>query len=502
MKSYITLIGLCIALILSACDKSGLPSSEEENEPTGNIDKGIPEGYFVVNFSANTPFTRGAVNTQDSRIQSLRYILYKSTGEFVKEKLIFFNNGTSTLWPLPAQRDTLPKGSYRAVFLGNTEKTQFPYATPASPTNYTDILLNYTTTYANARIALPYAEFKDNSEFYWANVTFSDATPTPYILLQRIIGFMNVHRNFVDARVALDALLNNIVTQLHYKDLLQTTAKGILTTEVKRVIGEKVPAITIGLLGGIDAIANPIINNLVNPVVDTLYKRLLRGLTDQIGLALQANENQNGLLGVLGELLNPWEFSQAHTAIVTINDFPKTIDFDLQVRDKYTGLHNFRYDFTNDAFFAQKTLYIKNFSGLFDIREINVIKQGLISGVVFDGIVDGSLLLDGAFIDIKDPLVYTPLANRRYKADYSFIDLGLKSYTAQTDGNHNLTVSVQLTEIANIDGLLGGIPILNTILSLILSPLKLIKVEVPLNLPLLGIDNLSLSGGWSTPTSY
>ena len=313
---------------------------------------------------------------------------------------------------------------------------------------------------------------------------------------------MNVHRNFVDARVALNALLNNIVTQLHYKDLLQTTARGILTTEIKRIIGEKVPTLTINLLGGIDVIANPIINNLVGPVVDTLNKRLLRGLTDKIGLALQANENQNGLLGVLGELLNPWEFSQAHTAIVTINNFPKTIDFDLKVWDKYTGLHKFRYDFTNDAFFAQKCLYIKNFSGLFDIREINVIKQGLVSGVVFDGIVDGPLLLDGAFIDIKDPLVYTPLANRRYKADYSFIDLGLKSYTAQTDGNHNLTVSVQLTEIANIDGLLGGIPILNTILNLVLSPLKLIVVEVPLNLPLLGIDNLSLSGGWSTPTSY
>lgn len=502
MKLQLSIIGLFFLLLFIACDKPEQTFPENETETPENSYKEIPEGYFVVNFSNFAPPTRAAINGSDTRIQSLRYILYKSTGEYVKERLIFSNNGTTTAWPLPAQRDTLPKGSYRAVFLGNTEKTQFPYATSSTSVGYSDILLNYQTTYANARIALPNAEFKDNSEYYWANVTFSNTAPNPYVLLQRIIGMENVHRNLVDAREALDSLLNNIVDQLHYKNVLQTTARGILTTEVKRVVGEAVPAITITLLGGVDAIANPIIDKLINPVVDTLYKRLLRGLTDKIGLALQANENQNGLLGVLGELLNPWEFSQAQTAIVTINDFPKTIDFDLKVWDKYSGLHKFRYDFVNDAFFAQKCLYIKNFSGLFDIRDINVIKQGLISGVVFDGIVDGPLLLNGAFIDITDPLAYTPPANRRYKFNYSFVDLGLKSYTAQTDGNHNLTVSVQLAEIANLDGLLGGIPILNTILNLLLSPLKLIKVEVPLNLPLLGIDNLSLSGGWSTATAY
>lgn len=124
------------------------------------------------------------------------------------------------------------------------------------------------------------------------------------------------------------------------------------------------------------------------------------------------------------------------------------------------------------------------------------------SGVVFDGIVDSPLLLNGAFIDINDPLSYNVPANRRYKADYSLLDLGLKSYTQQTDGNHSLSVTVQLTEIANINGILGGLPILNTILNLILSPIKNITISVPLNLPLLGVDNLKLSGGWSTPTSY
>lgn len=69
-------------------------------------------------------------------------------------------------------------------------------------------------------------------------------------------------------------------------------------------------------------------------------------------------------------------------------------------------------------------------------------------------------------------------------------------------GNHSLSVSVQLGQIANIDGILGGIPILGTILNLVLSPIKNITITTPLNLPLLGVDNLSLTGSWNTPTAY
>lgn len=90
----------------------------------------------------------------------------------------------------------------------------------------------------------------------------------------------------------------------------------------------------------------------------------------------------------------------------------------------------------------------------------------------------------------------------RYKADYSFVDLGLKSYTQQTDGNHSLTLSVKLGNIANIDGILGGIPLLGAILGTVLTPIKNITVSVPVNLPLLGVDNLQLSGSWSAVTSY
>lgn len=502
MKIDLNIIGLSILLLLAGCGKPEYELSPEPVVPEENT-VSVPEGYFVVSFNGFLPESRAGIDKNDTRVQTLRYILYDAAGNYVRERVILNTGGTAVKWPLPVTfRDTLPLGSYRAVFLGNVEKTLFPYANSNATVNYSDVLLNYTAKYTDARIYLPNAEFKDNTEYYWANVTFSNGSNAPYVLLQRIIGMMNVHRNVVDAQTALNKLENNIVTQVGYKNILKTTAQGILTTEVRKIVGNQVPELILLGLGGLDAVVNPVVAALVQPVTDTLYNRLLKGLTNQIGLALSANENQNGLLGVLGELLNPWEFSQAHTAIVDIKDFPKSVDFDLMVKEKYTGVHHFRYDFTSDAFFAQKCLYIKGFSGQFNIRNVNVIKQGLVSGVVFDGIVDGPLLLNGTFVDIRDSLVYTPAVNRRYKADYSFVDLGLTSYQQQTDGNHSLTVSVQLLEIGNINGLLGGLSILNTILNFVLNPIKNITVSTPLNLPLLGVSNLKLSGGWNVSAPY
>lgn len=116
MKLHLTLIGLLALLLLSGCGKTELLPSEDDPEFTPVPDADIPEGYFVVTFSGFSPDSRAAINDTTSRVQSLRYILYKSTGEFVKERLVFSKNGTSTQWPLAAQKDTLPKGSYRAVF--------------------------------------------------------------------------------------------------------------------------------------------------------------------------------------------------------------------------------------------------------------------------------------------------------------------------------------------------------------------------------------------------
>ena len=242
---------------------------------------------------------------------------------------------------------------------------------------------------------------------------------------------------------------------------------------------------------------------MINQVVNALYQNLLQQLTNQIGMALTGNANQQGALAGLGVLLNPWATDEANAAIVTIRNFPQTMDLSLNVQSVFTGDHLFKYTFTPGTIYDEKDILIRGFNGVFDVRKINVVKQGLIGGLVIDNIVGSPYLLTGVFIDITDPIQATVATNFRYKANYSFVDLGLKSYTAQTDGNHSLTLSVQLANIANLDGILTGIPVLGPILNgTVKGLLNNITVSVPINLPLLGVDNLTLSGSWSTPTTY
>lgn len=510
---YIIFAALLTSLLATGCGKDGfiVPTGEEtpggSNEENGSTSgKPIPEGYFEVVFTADP--TRAAVTGQDARIQDLRYLLFKSTGEFVSEKRIVTPASGTQTWPLATVRDTLPLGSYRAVFVGNGEKTLFPYATSSSPVNYNEVLTGYQSGYASGRIVLPNAEFGTNTEYYLANVIFSDTAANPYILLQRIIGMMNLHRNFVDAQTALNALVNNIVTQVGYRNIIRTQVANILPVLIKNKLDLGATGnLVYAILGGLDAVVNALVEALIEPVTDALYELLLEELVDQIGMALTGNTNQSGLLAFLGVLLNPWATSEADAAIVSINNFPKTVDFGLNVKDYFTGINKFKFKFTGSTVYDEKNILVKGFNGLFDIRKINVVKQGLVAGVIIDQTVDGPWLLNGTFVDINDPISYNVPANRRYKANYSFVDLGLKSYALQTDGPHSITLSVKLGDIPNLDGIIKGIPLLGPILNttintLIINPLRTITVTTPLNLPLLGVNNLTLSGGWSTPTAY
>lgn len=497
-------------LTLSGCEKTEdtllLPPEKEEQAPDeGNNVSGIPEGYFVISFSPSTgASTRDAINGTDTRVRHLRYLIYKTTGEFVKEKVVLKTTDAIPTWPLAAMKDTLPKGNYTAVFLANIEKTMFPIPQPGSGPTYADVLTNYQTTFANARIVLPNAEFTNASEYYWAKVPFSNTNTQPYVLLQRIISQLKLHRNLVDAQQALDKLIYNIVNQIGYKNLIRTTVQGLLPGLVTNAMDLGLGNTVYAVVGGLDKAVNLVVGVLVEPVTNALYAKLLQQLVNQIGLALTGNANQSGALAGLDALLNPWNGSQANTAVVTLRNFPKTMDFNLTVKDYYAGDQKFRFTFTGlTSSYNEKNILIKGFNGVFDVRKINVIKQGLISGLLIDGVIDNSLLLNGTFVDINDPIQATVVSNRRYKSDYSLIDLGLKSYTQQTDGNHSLTLSVKLSEIPNLNDILVGIPLLGPIIN---GAVKLllgnITVSVPLNLPLLGVDNLTLSGVWSPVTTY
>ncbi len=498
---------LACSCLFVGCDNDDMDrmfSSIDRNTPHKNDPQGhIREGYFEVLFSPEGfPGSRAAVSGTDTRVRSILYVIYKSTGEYVKEKTVLRPADAAPVWPLGSLRDTLPKGEYSAVFFANMDKTQFPIQKTGG-TEYADILTNYKTSRANARINLPGADFTNTSEFYYANISFSDATPQPSVLLQRIISMLNLRRVFVDSQAALNSLTNNIVTQIGYKNIIMTTVQGVLPGLLKKAMDKgTVGNVIYSAVGGLDAAVNLVTAALVQPVTDALYDLFLQQLVNEIGLTLSGNATQNGALGALGSLLNPWRSSDASYALVTIRDFPKAMDLDLNVTDTYTGDHRFRYSFTTTpgTTNSEKDILIRGFHGLFNIREIHVAKPSLISGLLVDDIIDGSLMLNGTFVNITDPLQATVETNYRYLSKYSFVSLGLKSYTQQTDGNHTLTLSVKLSNIANLDGILGGIPVLGNILNTAIRALiGNVVVSVPVNLPLLGIDNLSLSGSWEMP---
>ena len=498
---------LACSFLFVGCDNEDmsqvLPSMDEDLSSKDDSSGRIPEGYFEVVFSPEDfPGSRAAVSGADSRVRSILYVIYKSTGEYVKEKMVLRPTDAVPVWPLGALRDTLPKGEYSAVFLANMDKAQFPIPKNGG-TEYADILTNYKTSRANARINLPGVDFTDTSEFYYADTRFSDAAPQPTVLLQRIISMLNLRRVFVDSQTALNSLTNNIVNQVGYKNIIMTTVQGVLPGLLKKAMDKGVVGNAVyAAVGGLDAAVNLVTAALVQPVTDALYNLFLRQLVNEIGLTLSGNASQDGALGALGNLLNPWKGADASYALVTIRDFPKAMDLDLNVTDTYPGDHRFRYGFTTTpgTTNSEKDILIRGFHGLFNIREIHVAKPGLVSGLLIDDVIDGSLLLNGTFVNITDPFQAAVETNYRYLSEYSFVSLGLKSYTQQTDGNHSLTLSVKLSDIANLDGILGGIPVLGGILNATVKALiGNMVVSVPVNLPLLGVDNLSLSGGWKTP---
>lgn len=483
-NSILFVVGFCFLALFASCDKEMDEVIEKEvvDAVPGEGTSDIPDGYFEVVFVPQTGTTRTAVNGTDGRIRHLRYVVYKSTGEYVKEKVVVQTTDATPSWPLNALKDTLPKGQYTAVFLGNVEKTLFPVPVSGGGTTYSDVLLNYQSTLANARIALPNAEFSDTSEYYWAKVNFSDTSAQPTVLLQRIISVFKLHRNFVDAQTALDLLVDHVLNAVD-NDEYNASIKSILTS-------------TVGGVPLIGALLTPVINALLTPVTNALRVVLKDLIVNQIAIALTGNADQNGTLSKLGILLNPWSQNNAGAAIVTIRNFPKTIDFNLAVQSYYTGDQRFRYAlYSSGGVHNEKDVLIKGLNTTYDVRKINVVGPGLITGVVVDQVLD-TWLLTGMFVDVNDPIQTLASANYRYKADYSFVDLKLKSYTGQNSFN----ISVKLGNIANIDGILGGV--LGVLTSTLLAPIKNLTITVPVKLPLLDISNMEVTGGWSAVTNY
>jgi hypothetical protein len=469
---------------LKPIDKPGDDTSEQiDDEEEGTV----PEGYFVVDFFDES---RAPIEGSDNgRVTTLHYLIFSDAGAFVKQREIEKPDGGFD-WPLKNIKDTLPNGDYRVVFVANS--------TAATLTGFEG---GYTAT----RLSLPDSGLTASTEYYMGQGTFSDGAPSPGVILQRIIGAAQLHRNSIDAQAALDMLIANIFAQINYGNIITTgLLGGVLKSDLLAALGPLadnfITNSLLYLVGGVEGI----VDDIVQPIANLILQPLLDNLVHQIGGLLTGNSDQNTVLEGIGILLNPWALSSANTAIVTINNFPRQIDLDLNVTDRYAGENDFAIDFDNLEYFDQRNVFIRGFGegtvgGTWDIRNINAVKSGLLPGLVVDAIAD-DLLLKGSLVDITDPIAMPAKPNIGYANNYSLLDLGLKDYTQQTDGAHNLSLSVDLGNIANLDqALLAGIPILSGAASGLLTPiinLLDITISLPVNVPLLGIENLALSGGW------
>lgn len=98
-----------------------------------------PEGYFTATFTSGlySPISRTPIVGLSSRVQSLRYIIYKKdqngvyqyyTGAAGNDKYLFGENGTISGpigWPYTPLSVKLENGEYKVVFLGNMNEKQF-----------------------------------------------------------------------------------------------------------------------------------------------------------------------------------------------------------------------------------------------------------------------------------------------------------------------------------------------------------------------------------------
>ena len=116
----IIMMSLFISLFLTGCEKElvEVPGEVPGQLPPEGKPSDLPDGYFEVTFSAGYGGgdTRTPVTGTDSRVRHLRYVIYKSTGEFVKEKVVLNTTDAAPSWPMAALKDTLPKGYSIEVF--------------------------------------------------------------------------------------------------------------------------------------------------------------------------------------------------------------------------------------------------------------------------------------------------------------------------------------------------------------------------------------------------
>ena len=468
---------------LASCSKdSEVENIIDEVEDVTTPGTEEEDGYFIATLSSGlyNPITRAAISGESSRVQSLRYIIYKKdqngvyqyyTGKAGNDKYLFGENGTISKpidWPYTPLSVTLENGEYKVVFLGNMNEKQFVNGKAQNDS----IVTNYKGKYSASRINLPTVkgfyeeavsdggEGKTSNFFYWDTVEVSTSNPNAEVLLQRIVSKFEMSRETLaseDGSTARKAVLNsvseNLIDYLQTEQVLTELIQGELS-EVTKPLFEQLH---------INYLDKMLISPLLNAVANSIDKTmLLQALISKIDAILKMNE-ENDLLD-LNALLNPWG-SNAEYAIVGFNKFTKAVNFDNKPVEFYEATSEsvpcFAYPMTpgNGKVGSKTYLEMYGLNGEWDIKRIDATDRthSLIAGQVIDQTVDG-WILPGCLHDADANLKYNFGANKPYHAVYSAAALNVYPIDPkQSNGQMgNLSITLDLGKILNLKNILNG----------------------------------------------
>lgn len=467
---------------LASCSKDSEVESIIDEVESGVGAEEQPEGYFTATFTSGlySPISRTAIDGLSSRVQSLRYIIYKKdqngvyqyyTGKAENDKYLFGKDGTISEpidWPYTPFSVTLENGEYKVVFLGNMNEKQFVNGEAQNA----PIVTNYTGKYSDARINLPTVkgfyeetisdggEGKTSNFFYWDTVEVSTSNPNAEVLLQRIVSKFEMSRETLaseDGSTARKAVLNSVSENLI--DYLQTDQ--VLTELIQGELSEVTKPLFKEL--HINYLDKMLISPLLNAVAKSIEKTmLLQALIPQIDAILKMNE-ENDLLD-LNALLNPWG-SNAEYAIVGFNKFTKAVNFGNKPVEFYEATPEsvpcFAYPMTLGSEDVGSKTYLEMYglNGEWDIKRIDATdgNHSLIAGQVIDQTVD-SWILPGCLHDADANLKYNFGANKPYHAVYSAAALNVYPIDPEQSNEQmgNLSITLDLGEILNLEDILNS----------------------------------------------
>ena len=532
-------------MMFSGCSQDELLTEESVKEETGELNA---DGTFTATFipSMYEPMTRAQVDGPSTAVQSLKYLIYKDNGAeqyfYYTEGYVFGAEATVGLsenhqWPAGKIQVDLPGGNYKVAFVGN--------ANPGLFGEGCNELLSYTADesgkWEDVRLNMPNIPFSDNNMFYMDAVEVSTKNPVAQVCLERKVCKVQLWRETVasDNGQILTLLLENVLDHLDAEDPVTGLIGGQIGDALKQGFDNllALPGVEKGVVSALEEI---LLEPLIGGLTEVVRPLVVKGLAPMLDETLKMN-NKGALLQ---NLTNPWAIAE-HGAVVTFTHVPNALDLDGKVADFYPEGTKYKYDLEQDGNFR----YI-DITGLTDaetkwtIGRVDILKQGLVGGLVVDQIIDSKWILDGSLIDTNtEGLAYTFGPNYKYKSVYGLATLNVKESVYSGDGTKNLTVVINLGKIGNIrdilkgiingetsseekpsdgllgfvGGLIGGVlgtvgDILNGLLKLVGGTDKLINVLVnaltkdpititlPINVNALGAETLEVTGTWGEVT--